>query len=249
MLSKEYYIGTMIYYQNLLNNMSVVTYGRHNGKEVLRYHYNDSKKLKEIAPTSKYWSKCKTLADERIEFTDRIRQLKTDYKNTWRTDINEDMARYVVTEVVKHKLNKEFWENLSDEKTSFPNDTNYYHKDDHFRSRVEVIIARILDELNLKYKYDVKITVGNNTYFADFTVYLPQFGCCFIIEYLGRLNDLDYIDDNTPKLRNYCKEGLYQGEEVLFLCGSDIRMPPAEVIQEQIAAVINAIAKRHIIKK
>ena len=249
MLCKEYYIGTYKYYSRRLSELPLVKYGNHRDTTVLRAYYPNSKKCKEISPTSKYWNTCKRMADERIEVTDQLKRIKSEYRDIWRTDLMVDMAGYAVTEIVKHKLDKKFWESLSDEKTSFPNDTNYYHKDDHCRSRAEVFIATILDNLNLKYKYDVKITANGSVYFADFTVYLPQFGCCFIIEYMGKLHDPDYIDDNTPKLRNYCKEGLYQGEEVLFLCGSDIRMPPAEVIQEQIAAVINAIAKRHIIKK
>ena len=249
MFSKEYYIGTINYCQKRLDEMPVVIYGRHNDAEILRYRYKISNKVKEISPTSKYWNKCRQIADERLKLTELIKQIKAEYKNTWNSSIAKDMALYKTVNQIKHKLDTAFWESLSEEKTTYPNNTNYYHGEDHFRSRAELSIAIMLSEMNLTYRYDVKISAKGNTYFADFIVYLPQFGCCFIIEYLGKLNDPDYIDDNTPKIRNYSREGFFQGEEIIYLCGSDTRMPSADVIREQITAVINAIAKQHIIKK
>ena len=95
----------------------------------------------------------------------------------------------------------------------------------------------------------MRIRANRNKYFVDFVVYLPQFGCCFLIEFFGRLNDKEYLDDVLTKTNDYYKEKIFPGQDIIFLGGDMNNMPSEDVIAEQIMAMVNSIAMQHVVRK
>ena len=117
---------------------------------------------------------------------------------------------------------------------------DYIHNGIAMKSRGEVIVAQILDSLDMTYKYEAQIVMNGKVFYPDFTVYLPEFGRCFFIEFMGMLDRKDYVDDNfTNKVPNYIKGGMRINTDLLLLCGDETSMESVEAMKEEIIALIS----------
>ena len=243
----EYYIGTYNYLQQELAKLPVIYFGVHSGKKVMRI-YSKDKKRREIFDSSIHWNKYYQTAKKCRRLKRQLARIIKECRDELNADCRKMLSDYKAVSTSDTRFNTEFWDSLTSEATTFDKVNNYDQSGIQFRSRVEVIIARLLDELGLEYKYDVMIRANGHKYFVDFAVYLPQFNSCFFIEYFGGLNDPQYLEDCLDKTRNYYRDRLYLGEQMLCMCGDKDTMPPIAVIREQITAMVNGIAKQHIIK-
>lgn len=135
-------------------------------------------------------------------------------------------------------LDEQFWNSLKPQSNTYRSDSYYEYKQYKMRSRGEVIIAQVLDSLGLTYKYEPVFLIGNKYYSPDFVVYLPELKRCFIIEFLGRLDDDGYLDDNIPKIRTYLKSGMIINKDLLLFNGyHNTMVSPDEVLDDLIALI------------
>ncbi len=169
------------------------------------------------------------------------------YSDRFGSNIENDAATTRFTSSPRLNFDKAFFDSLKPCATTYPNNNRYFYRNVNYRSRAEMVIAQVLDEMGLTYKYDCEIITNGITHTVDFAVYLPEFGCCFFIEYLGRLRDERYVDDNKFKLKDYLMGGIYIGRELLILCGDDIYMPPVNVIRSEIAKMLYIITDLHTV--
>ncbi|SCW30068.1 hypothetical protein SAMN02910456_00387 [Ruminococcaceae bacterium YRB3002] len=244
MFNVNYYIGTINYCSEELKKLPHIYHGSHGNDRIIRLYDSKTKKRREFYESSRYWKQATELASRRAYLEERIKILKDELLSNWNVKYDKHASNYRTVPEIKHRLDSSFWNGLTDEAPSFPKNNNYLYKGIYFRSRVEVNIAKVLDRLGLKYRYDVKVTMNGHKYFADFVVYLPQFNCCFLIEFFGRLDDYGYRRDNAFKTFDYFSEGIYLGENLIILCGKENNMPSFEVIAEQITALVNSIASQ-----
>ncbi|MBO4687122.1 MAG: hypothetical protein J5636_01280 [Clostridiales bacterium] len=95
--------------------------------------------------------------------------------------------------------------------------TNGYAHGRHlFRSKSELLIAQLLEELKLEYKYEVIITVDGKRRWPDFAVYCPEIDRFFFIEHLGRMDDRSYRSDNLEKMEAYEKASIRNGIDIIY---------------------------------
>ncbi len=145
------------------------------------------------------------------------------------------------------KMTDEKWNNLRQSANSIPITTDYSFNGIPMRSRFEMLVAGILDELNLQFKYEIGITVKGETIYPDFTVYLPEVGMCFIIECLGKVDESDYIFRNTNKLSAYYYAGFVPDIDLLIFCGRKNYLPDTIFMRNQIVRMINGIMDESIV--
>ena len=131
-----------------------------------------------------------------------------------------------------------FWKELNVVPNQKDPERPYEHNGIYMRSRGEVLVAQVLDSLNLEYKYEAVITIGDEVYYPDFVVYLPEFRRCFVIEFLGMLDSKSYAFKNGIKISNYLNYGMVLNEDVLVFCGTRTSMPSAESIADDIVALV-----------
>jgi len=75
----------------------------------------------------------------------------------------------------------------------FPENTEYVtEKGERVRSRAEYIIASILHQLRIPYRYECALSINGTTVYPDFTIRHPENGETFYLEYFGMMNDPDY---------------------------------------------------------
>ena len=97
----------------------------------------------------------------------------------------------------------------------------YEYKGILFRSKSEQVIAEYLDKMGYPYSYESRLTMGNKTVYPDFSVYLPEIDKVIFIEFMGRMDDRDYILDAGERFKFYGYKGFMVGRDVIFICETD----------------------------
>ncbi|MBO4928541.1 MAG: hypothetical protein J5379_09880 [Clostridiales bacterium] len=188
--------------------------------EVLRYHTDQDGRVKyrEISTSTAKGQKFLPIARRNAELRKLIRDLKNEVQSLLDMFMIEQEADSNPSpdEAVRTgRFSYEEWcalEELND--MSIPN--GYRHGRRIFRSKSEMLIAQILEELGLPYKYEPVIQVIGNQRWPDFAVYCPEIGRYFFIEHLGMMGKTSYRMDNLEKLEAYEKASIRDGVDILY---------------------------------
>ena len=93
-------------------------------------------------------------------------------------------------------------------------------KNERVRSKSELIIADELYRYGVPYRYEMPIVLDNwgssVTFRPDFTVMNIRNGKIFILEHLGMMDDMEYVEKNMRKLEIYERNGYLLGEKLLL---------------------------------
>ena len=177
-----------------------------------------------------------------------LRKKLTDEINTLiHADGVDQQAVLKIDPTKSNNMNGEFFRSLDSEANSMPIKGNYYHKGIHMRSRLEVLVAEILDEINLQYKYEPAIEFNKVVYCPDFIVYIEAIDCCFIIEVLGMTDNTDSMHNSVPKFADYARSGLIISGDLLLIAGTETRIPDTDHIYNSIVNQINLATWRVLV--
>lgn len=92
---------------------------------------------------------------------------------------------------------------------------------DKVRSKVEVMVADILYNMNIPYRYDARLVKGGVTFWPDFTMISPVSGKVTYLEVFGMMTDKKYAADNMKKINSYHKAGIIQGDRLIMVFDSE----------------------------
>ena len=116
----------------------------------------------------------------------------------------------------------------------------YEYKGILFRSKSEQVIAEYLDKMGYPYSYESRLTMGNKTVYPDFSVYIPEIDKVIFIEFMGRMDDRDYILDAGERFKFYGYRGFMVGRDVIFICETDTNAFDTGMLNIWINALIMA---------
>ena len=221
-----------------LEQMPNICIGTHNNQRVVRSYKGKIKH--EYQEGSK---KCIELLSE-YEFRNKLLLFKKQLEAC--LSLSTDMPD-IDPAKIRSKYDRAYFEGLHTWSEYEPLVTGYKHKDIYMRSRAEMILADVLDSLNLEYKYEPKIEINGRTYYPDFVVFLPEFNRCFFIEFLGRLNDEQYAVENGCKIGNYFRSGMVINEDLLLFCGWENRMVSSDCMVDDIVALITKFCRMYAV--
>ena len=139
-------------------------------------------------------------------------------------------------------LNEELWNTAGNDENPIEKRGSYYHNGIQMRSRTEVLVAEILDELGLQYKYEPAIKFDSEVFYPDFLVYIEGLKRCLIIEFYGKSDDEGYLYKNVHKMSVYANCGLIMYRDVLGLYGTKETMVSNTFIYNSVVTVINQLA-------
>lgn len=105
-----------------------------------------------------------------------------------------------------------------------------------FRSKLEYIIARILTDLGLRFKYEAPLAVGMTFYYPDFTVLHPKTGKLIFIEAAGMVNREQYRKRQASRIESFAQIGIYLGIDLFVIAES-----PDGIDTEAIACILRGI--------
>lgn len=100
-----------------------------------------------------------------------------------------------------------------------PEDTSEFYtaKGERVRSKSEVMIADTLYRHDIPYKYECPITLKDRrTKYPDFTVLNVRTRREYIWEHLGMMTDSEYVEANLKKLKDYERNGIMHGKQLIL---------------------------------
>ena len=205
----------------------VRVYTRENNRLVFKTHFADSTEGLRLSGT----------AQRRIEIRNEIKRLEQRLGKRM-----SGMLDRLCVRLSSCILNESVWNECQNNENTMKNNGNYCHKGIQMRSRVEVLIAEILDELGLQYKYEPAVRFGEEVYYPDFLVYLPCLKRCLIIEFFGMSDEEKYVFKMLGKLTVYSNNGLIMNRDVIGLYGTRDVMVSSDYIYNNIVTIINLLA-------
>ncbi len=91
----------------------------------------------------------------------------------------------------------------------------YTDKNEHVRSKSELIIANMLNDYKIPYHYEFPLDVGDRTLSPDFLVLNTRTRDVYVLEHFGRLEDPEYAIKAIKKIEAYEMNGYFLGEKLL----------------------------------
>lgn len=94
--------------------------------------------------------------------------------------------------------------------------TDYYtDKGERVRSKSEIIIANMLKTLNIPYKYECPLKLGNILIYPDFTILDVKGRREKYLEHFGMMGDLDYVNNMILKISTYEQNDIFIGDKLI----------------------------------
>lgn len=84
------------------------------------------------------------------------------------------------------------------------------------RSKSEAMIAKVLKQNKIPYRYESKITLGAIDMYPDFMIRHPQTGETYYWEHLGLLDKPEYLRNVHQKMQIYTKHGIIPGINLIL---------------------------------
>ena len=79
------------------------------------------------------------------------------------------------------------------------------------RSKSEAMIAKVLKQNNIPYRYEAKLQLGMAEIYPDFTIRHPKTGKYFYWEHFGLLDNPDYVKNMHLKLQTFTSHDIMPG--------------------------------------
>lgn len=134
------------------------------------------------------------------------------------------------------------WMNYKFPKKEFEEDMPEFYsgRRERMRSKSEVIIANILDKMEIPYIYECPLRLKNGkTIYPDFTIIdVPRRRVVFL-EHLGRMDDERYVDMLLWKTQAYEESGYYVGKELFFTSETANRPLNIKLVEEKLRYILS----------
>lgn len=92
----------------------------------------------------------------------------------------------------------------------------FTHQGQQVRSKSEVIIANMLDDAGVPYRYEQALYIGGySPVYPDFTVLNKRTRAEYVWEHLGAMDDAGYCEAALQKLNQYAQAGYLPGDKLL----------------------------------
>lgn len=89
-------------------------------------------------------------------------------------------------------------------------------KGERVRSKSEMIIANMLFDCGIPYKYECPVLVGGEIFHPDFTILRLSDRKTIYYEHCGKMGDPGYVEDMVERSRKYALEGIFQGDKLFY---------------------------------
>lgn len=234
MYSKDYLLAKASYLEKQIKAIPIISLGKHQGNPIVNVYTQEGKRSRLRITTKKgreYFHKYEIRQRLEEELKSLYRQHK-ELKNDTKLQIKA--VRLLPYSIKEH---------LVPDSNPKPKPGDYWFKNIQMRSRLELITAEVIDSMGLEFMYEAAIVINGHTYCPDFIVFLPELGCCFIIECLGMTEKLDYLYDNNNKIIDFIYVGLQPNINYLLFCAKSDFVPNPNQMKYEIAYLINNLAR------
>ena len=78
------------------------------------------------------------------------------------------------------------------------------------------MIATMLEQAGLFFRYEPEWASGNHRYFPDFAIIHPKHRRLIYWEHFGKMGDVEYANDTMEKLRVYSQSQICLGDNLIM---------------------------------
>ena len=254
-ISKEFFFGRFLYLKDMLDNkIPNVRYTTMSGHDAVSFSTVDNKTGKmirrRVTDKNPKWDKYSALAVQRAKYEEQMYKLLSLWKDNYRGSLEKLAQGYMLRPNSDNPYNSEFWKSLRESANDYPKDKEYLHNGIIMRSVFETVVAQILDQLGIEYKYDTLIRVSGKKHLSpDFAMNLREFNRCGFAEAMGGLSNFGYLNNNIDKYGKYLNCGLYPNRDVALIPADNDYRPDQSTIMRMLAIVLDSLAKQYVIRK
>ena len=109
------------------------------------------------------------------------------------------------------------------------------NRGERVRSKSEKIIADMLNEKGLAYRYEEPlILLGLGTIHTDFKILHPRRRVVVFMEHNGRMDDPEYAERATKRINAYERNGYYEGDRLLLIFETSTRPLDTEMLSKKL---------------
>lgn len=193
---------------------------------------------------------------ELIARKDRKNELENkclEYKNIWYEKTAFPIPKLSIEEVnavfyaPKEFKDIDFYNQLVDQSSvkKYGKDQHpHMYKDIPMRTKIEMFVASILDDLDLSYKYEPSLILGSYEKYTDFFIGIPFLNICFPTEVAGKMPNKDYRTKMLNDLEKYYVAGFVFTKNMLLIIEDEDCPASDEEIGEMICDFINRITHK-----
>ncbi|MBQ0028560.1 MAG: hypothetical protein KBS96_08150 [Lachnospiraceae bacterium] len=84
------------------------------------------------------------------------------------------------------------------------------------RSKSEVLIANLLTQRNIPFKYECPLYLNGQCFYPDFTIMNPIDCKIWYLEHLGMMDNPQYVSGFTKKLQTYCSNDIIPDHNLIL---------------------------------
>lgn len=250
---REFFIGRYIYYSQFLEKLGDIYLSLRDGKEVVDIYQKNLKTGKRvrrrITNKNKEWDKYRESAVTRKILKGRMKELTSDYKKEWGGCLSEEASHYKIVPNSSSRFDNNLFNTFTNNQRGITENHKFKYKGIPMVSEFETEIASIIDSLDISFKYEVKLVLGEyKIKFPDFGLVFPEYNRCAFLEYLGGLDNFKYVNRNGKKFEDYNNAGIYIGRDIAFIPGEENYRPSKQMIKETIMTMYGEIARMHLIR-
>ena len=240
----EFWLAKKEALERAMSVLPVVTRGVRRSKAIYRVFTGEKYKYREISQDKDPVTaqKLESIIYRRNALKEQIKTIKRLLSSYYSPNEYRDFE--VINK--ENRYDTDFFDCLEDGSCSIDNDKEYVYNGRAFRSRIEMMIATLLDELGLEYKYDVKFKVDGQIVTVDFVIVLREFSRCIFFEYYGRCDDPIKNRKNGVKIEHMCNGGIYLGRDLFILSGDEVSTAGPSEIRKMIAFALSIVAGKHL---
>ena len=240
-LPEDYILATLKYTEERLNSLPGYRMANRGGilKVVSNYPRHEYRLDK---PTGR---SLLPIVNEREHLLKVRRELLLLWKKLYSGSID---TRGITLNDVSRIMGDDLWYELKADSNSYKKTDDLFHNGIRLRSRGEMLVNEVLDRLGLEYIYEPEIVIDGRSYSPDFVVHIPTFGCCFIIEYLGCMDDHTYVEKNKNKISSYLHAGIFPGRDLILLCANANSAPTFDMIYNSIVSLLADLCSIYVKK-
>lgn len=144
------------------------------------------------------------------------------YKDNNTSDLNIKYSRkfqnLITTSTLSENDYKQKWCDIEYKKESFRKENTIYVTKNGIkvRSKSEVIIANVLEEMGIAFRYEYQVKLKHMSVYPDFYCLRVMNRKEIIWEHFGMMDDINYETKALEKIKNYQESGYKLGEDLIF---------------------------------
>lgn len=142
----------------------------------------------------------------------------------------------------------QFWQQQTYQRKQFAADEAIYftQKNERVRSKSKIIIADTLCNLKIPYHYEypIKLKTSNKNYTTlhpDFLVLNPLSRKEFLWEHLGKLDDINYLNDALKRIKLYISNGIFPGRNLILTAETSSQPLERKLVENIINGILRNV--------